>query len=128
MTRLGKFVTPDELEHLRCAHSMSGMWASDGTPFGDPAYEVARLAERYGLPHDTGLDLGNGEFISKAMPENPYQSVEYERFVASMVPHCHCAERYRPCDGVLAGGPCDHMTDERDEDREAEPDEEPEDL
>jgi hypothetical protein len=44
--------------------------------------------------------------------EDPYQSEEYAKFVASMVPHCHCAERYRPCDGVLAGGFCDGIKDD----------------
>lgn len=40
------------------------------------------------------------------------ESEEYQRFVASMVPHCHCRESNRPCDGVLAGGLCDNMQDE----------------
>lgn len=46
--------------------------------------------------------------------EDPYQSEEYQRFVESMVPHCRCAERHRPCDGVLAGGICDGIEDEPD--------------
>ena len=36
----------------------------------------------------------------------------YEKFVQSMVPHCRCAERHRPCDGVLACGICDDMQDD----------------
>lgn len=44
--------------------------------------------------------------------EDPFQSEDYVRFVESMVPRCHCSERYRPCDGVLAGGLCDGMDDE----------------
>lgn len=47
--------------------------------------------------------------------EDPYRCAEYQKFVESMVPYCHCAERYRPCDGVLAGGLCDRQKDERDE-------------
>lgn len=109
MIRLGKFVTAEELQSVVAEHRRSGMWLSDGTPLGDPAYEVLQLARKYGLPDNSGLDLSTGEWISKEMPENPYDSVEYERFVQSMVPHCHCAERYRPCDGVLAGGICDNM-------------------
>lgn len=35
--------------------------------------------------------------------EDPYQCDQYQKFVASMVEHCHCCERNRPCDGVLAG-------------------------
>lgn len=47
-------------------------------------------------------------------PEDPYLCEAYQKFVESMVPHCHCAERYRPCDGVLAGGVCDGIKDEPD--------------
>lgn len=36
----------------------------------------------------------------------------YEKFVESMVPHCHCDAQYRPCDGVLAGGLCDNQHDD----------------
>lgn len=39
---------------------------------------------------------------------------EYEKFVQSMLPYCHCEEHYRPCDGVLAGGICDDIHDEPD--------------
>jgi len=39
--------------------------------------------------------------------EDPYQSEEYQKFVESMVQYCHCCERNRPCDSVLAGGICD---------------------
>lgn len=34
---------------------------------------------------------------------------KYAAFVESMIPHCHCADQYKPCDGVLAGGLCDNM-------------------
>ena len=47
--------------------------------------------------------------------EDPYQSEEYQKFVESMVEHCHCTPgQHRPCDGVLAGGLCDDMHWERD--------------
>lgn len=40
----------------------------------------------------------------------------YQAFVESMAQYCHCADRYKPCDGVLAGGLCDDMGhDERDD-------------
>jgi len=40
---------------------------------------------------------------------------EYEKFVQSMVAHCHCCSSNKPCDGVLAGGICDNIQeDERD--------------
>lgn len=51
------------------------------------------------------------EMTPKLVDEDPLQSEEYQRFVASMVEHCHCCERNRPCDGVLAGGPCDGVED-----------------
>ena len=41
---------------------------------------------------------------------DPHQTEEYQRFVAEQVKHCSCCEECnhsRPCDGVLAGGPCD---------------------
>lgn len=64
--------------------------------------------------------------IYKTRPEeDPFQSEEYQKFVESMVPHCHCAERYRPCDGVLAGGVCDGIKDDKDSDLEEK--DEPED-
>lgn len=41
-----------------------------------------------------------------------YETEEYQAFVASMVPHCHCRANNCPCDGVLAGGPCDMVQEE----------------
>lgn len=38
--------------------------------------------------------------------KDAHESEEYQKFVESMVPHCRC-EFDQPCDGVLAGGPCD---------------------
>lgn len=38
--------------------------------------------------------------------ENPYDTPEYQSFVASMVKHCRC-EYDQPCEGVLAGGICE---------------------
>lgn len=46
---------------------------------------------------------------------DPFESAEYQKFVESMVPHCHCSPAHRPCDGVLAGGVCDGIKDDRDE-------------
>lgn len=42
----------------------------------------------------------------------PWDDPEYDKFVASLVPHCRCAND-RPCDGVLAGGLCDDIQDDR---------------
>lgn len=53
---------------------------------------------------------------------DPYNSPGYQTFVESMVPHCQCDHHNRPCDGVLAGGPCDGIR-ERDE-YHCEPDDE----
>lgn len=52
--------------------------------------------------------------------QDPYQTKEYQRFVESMVPHCRCREADRPCDGVLAGGPCDDVQNEETEETEDE--------
>lgn len=46
------------------------------------------------------------------MHGNPFDCEEYEKFIESMVPHCHCDTQHRPCDGVLAGGLCDNIHDE----------------
>lgn len=41
---------------------------------------------------------------------DPYETLEYQIFVESMVKHCHCEPiGNRPCEGVLAGGFCDGM-------------------
>lgn len=45
---------------------------------------------------------------------DPYDTPEYQAFVEEMAKHCRCSPRYRPCDGVLAGGVCDQMVDEPD--------------
>ena len=34
---------------------------------------------------------------------------DYAAFVESIVPFCHCADKFKPCDGVLAGGMCDRQ-------------------
>ena len=49
--------------------------------------------------------------------EDIFNSEEYEKFVLSMIPYCHC-EGERPCDGVLAGGLCDGRREDRNSDIE----------
>lgn len=44
--------------------------------------------------------------------DDPYESEEYQKFVASMAKHCHCRANNCPCDGVLAGGLCDMVQEE----------------
>lgn len=41
---------------------------------------------------------------------DPFDSPEYQAFVESMAKHCRCSHG-GPCAGVLAGGPCDEITD-----------------
>jgi hypothetical protein len=53
------------------------------------------------------LEIGSSAGFGSVEPTDITQDPEYQKFVESMVPHCHCAERHRPCDGVLAGGLCD---------------------
>lgn len=50
----------------------------------------------------------------KPTDADPFQSADYQRFVESMVPHCRCSGD-RPCDGVLAGGLCDDVQEERED-------------
>jgi len=47
-----------------------------------------------------------------ALEEDPFQSEEHQRFVAAMGEHCQCRAGDCPCDGVLAGGPCDMIQDD----------------
>lgn len=47
---------------------------------------------------------------------------EYQKFINSMIPLCRCSHD-QPCDGLLAGGPCDNNQgsfddDYRDDDEE----------
>ena len=64
MTRTGKFVSADELEHVKVALSCSGMFLSGGMPMGDPAHEVELLRRKYEMPEGYGIDTNNGEFVS----------------------------------------------------------------
>jgi hypothetical protein len=64
MTRTGKFITSEELGYLKTQISVSGMFLSGGTPMGDPQHEVELLRRKYGMPDGTGLDAGNGEFVT----------------------------------------------------------------
>lgn len=51
----------------------------------------------------------------QAIGKNWRDVMEYERFIASMVKLCRCQSEHQcPCDGVLAGGPCDERYDELD--------------
>ena len=64
--------------------------------------------------------------IPTASPEqDPFQSAEYAKFVSSMVPHCHCRANNCPCDGVLAGGPCDMVQEEEPQERCDEDEDQP---
>lgn len=63
MKPTGIYVRQDELEHIRKEKEMSGMWGSDGVPFGDPRYEVGQLAKKYNLPTNAGLNMMTGEFV-----------------------------------------------------------------
>lgn len=53
-----------------------------------------------------------GSVLANDVHQDDNESEEYQRFVASMVQHCHCHERLSPCDGVLAGGICDWQTND----------------
>lgn len=64
MKGLEVFVTETELEHVRTAQKVSGMFLSGGTPMGDPAWEVEQLRKKYNMPQGTGLNPRNGEFCA----------------------------------------------------------------
>lgn len=55
-------------------------------------------------------DTPAGQHDVMAFDQEAYER-DYQTFVESMVPHCHC-DRDRPCDGVLAGGLCDGIRDD----------------
>ena len=63
MKGTGIFVTKEELDRVKTAHSVSGMFLSGGIPMGDPAYEVHLLAEKYHPPVGSGLNMQTGEFM-----------------------------------------------------------------
>jgi hypothetical protein len=46
---------------------------------------------------------------------DPFESLEYQSFEEEQAKHCRCTHN-RPCEGVLAGGPCDEWIDDEDED------------
>lgn len=80
-----------------------------------PASAIHQLASR--LTDDDINEIFTDPRV-KPEGEDPYTSEDYERFVESMVPHCHCDPRFRPCDGVLAGGCCDRQLEpDPDDDR-----------
>lgn len=62
MKPTGIFVTKEELETVKTAQSVSGMFLSGGTPMGDPAYEVQKLTEKYQPPEGAGLNIEDGQF------------------------------------------------------------------
>lgn len=64
MQRLDKFVTTEELEHVKTAIKCSGMFLSGGMPMSDPGRVVEQLVRKYNMPTGTGLDPNNGEFVS----------------------------------------------------------------
>ena len=51
--------------------------------------------------------------FSQPSPE-PQEDEAYQAYIAECAKDCHC-EVDGPCDGVLAGGPCDRIKDRRDD-------------
>jgi hypothetical protein len=92
------------------------------------AYQIEELALIFHVNNDfflcsrCNLRIPDEEFwtlhqdkYSKECVEDPYYSEEYQKFVESMVEFCDCEpSSERPCDGVLAGGPCDQKVDNKD--------------
>ncbi len=47
-------------------------------------------------------------------PEDPTDSPEWQVWIEGLAKHCRCRDN-RPCDGLMAGGPCDELGDLGDE-------------
>jgi len=56
------------------------------------------------------LDHEN-EIKRRQETDDPYQSEDYQRFLEEAAKHCRCCSvcGNPPCDGCLAGAPCDDM-------------------
>ena len=63
MTNTGVFVTKEELEQVKTAQSVSGMYLSGGVPMGNPQQRVYELTKKYNPPAGSGLSLETGEFL-----------------------------------------------------------------
>ena len=66
MKRTNIFATKEEIESIKTAQSVSGMFLTGGQPMGEPLKEAHRLALKHGLPKIRGyygIDLRNGEFL-----------------------------------------------------------------
>lgn len=62
MKPTGIFVTKEELDRVKVAQSVSGMFLSGGQPMGDPGREVQMLTEKYRPPEGSGLNTKDGQF------------------------------------------------------------------
>lgn len=80
-------------------------------PLGDEAPGTTQVDSQRLLPHSAAT-----EGLTCAWTDDP----EYQRFVAEQAKHCHCRPGNCPCDGVLAGGMCDDIQDDPDEEYEIE--------
>lgn len=48
-----------------------------------------------------------------ASPFDDTYDEEYQKFIEEMAKECHCSIHCRSCEGVLAAGLCDGITEER---------------
>jgi hypothetical protein len=56
------------------------------------------------------------EHIITVESGNMASDPEYQAFVEGQRKYCQCSDKYAPCDGVLAGGMCDDVQDDIDDD------------
>lgn len=60
--------------------------------------------------------MSQEEFLSSVFGKEPAvpfsEEASYIAFVQEMTKYCRCRSVDRPCDGVLAGGPCDDIQDD----------------
>lgn len=76
--------------------------------------ERKELADQINLLSDEIAEFVAGK-LGDAVEGDQQSDTEYQAFVEGQREHCHCSDRYSPCDGVLAGGMCDGIKDEEDE-------------
>lgn len=71
--------------------------------------EAAALIEAARKVHTGEATLQDVISTLRPQEEDPYQSEDYQRFVATCGEHCHAEDA--PCDSCLAGGICDVPSD-----------------
>lgn len=67
----GVYLQPDELERLKSEQAASGMWDSQGVPFGDPQRLVDHFIRKYKVHFLSAIDIRDGQFWQQADVPDP---------------------------------------------------------